>query len=161
MFPQCLKMVSKCSLGPKRLQTDLKHVYSKSPKKFSNLNFQNGLFSLPKLAHAELPLKKWPPRSKIRVWKFFGGFPINMFEVCLESFGTQRTLRNHFRTFWDHLELIFRAMKKIIFFKNFSNFLALEACIFAWKCLILAMSDTKIQKFSKIFVKTKIRSTDI
>ena len=63
--------------------------------------------------------------------KMFGEIPKNMFEVCLESFGTQRTLRNHLRTFWEHLEAIFRTLKKIIFLKIFSNFLASQACIFA------------------------------
>ena len=61
---------------------------------------KNRLFSLLKLALAELPLKKWFPRSKIRIWKIFGEIPKNMFEVCLESFETQRTLRNHFQTFF-------------------------------------------------------------
>ena len=69
---------------------------------------KNRLFSLLRLALAELPLKKWLPRSKIRIWKIFGEIPRNMFEVCLESFGTQRTLRNHLRTIWEHLKATFR-----------------------------------------------------
>ena len=158
MFPECPQMVSKCSLGPKRLQTNFKHVFRDFLKNFSNSNFRSWKLTL---ALAGLPLKKWLPRSKIRIWKLFWEIPRNMFEVCLESFGTQRTLRNHLRTLWEHLEAIFRILKKFIFLKNFSNFLASQACIFAWKCLILAMSDTRIQKFSKIFVKTKIRSTNL
>ena len=119
MFPDCPQMVSKSSLGPKRLQTNFKHVFRDFPKKFSNSNFRSWKL---KLALAELPLKKWLPRSRIRIWKNVGEIPKHMFEICLQSFGTQRTLRNHFRTFLEHLEAIFRILKKIIFLKIFSNF---------------------------------------
>ena len=50
-------------------------------------------------------------KSDFDIRKF--GIPDNMFEVCLESFGTQRTLRDHLRTFWEHLEAIFRTLKKM------------------------------------------------
>ena len=121
--------------SPVAVWQEINYLTNKSTPKM----WKNRLFSLLELANAELPLKKCLPRSKFRFNKILGEFTINIFDVCLESFGTPRTLRNHLRTFWEHLEAILRTLKKIIFLKFFSNFLALQAWIFAWKCLILAI----------------------